>query len=256
MANTTQAWQPDESQQRVINLQQGIHLVLAPPGCGKTQILTERVRLARKNGVNYADMLCLTFTNRAARGMVERIKANIDDVAAAEVYVGNVHRFCSRFLYDNGLIAAETSVIDDDDALSILARYTEEDEMKVAESFKRRRDYFEIIFLSHLMHQIAQAHPKNLRLHADCLSAEDVHAMRKLCELNHIDFTPQAMTDIYLHASCFPFFSFPPPHIHNGNFLRPPEFSRLLWEMLPSSGRLYRKGRNISVCLYDIIARL
>ncbi len=203
MSNTTQAWQPDESQQRVINLQQGIHLVLAPPGCGKTQILTERVRLARKNGVNYADMLCLTFTNRAARGMVERIKANIDDVAAAEVYVGNVHRFCSRFLYDNGLIAAETSVIDDDDALSILTRYTEEDEMKVAESFKRRRDYFEIIFLSHLMHQIAQAHPKNLRLHADCLSAEDVHAMRKLCELNRIDFTPQAMTDIYLHASTY-----------------------------------------------------
>ena len=156
--------------------------MLAPPGCGKTQILTERVRLARKNGVNYADMLCLTFTNRAARGMVERIKANIDDVAAAEVYVGNVHRFCSRFLYDNGLIAAETSVIDDDDAL---------------------RDYFEIIFLSHLMHQIAQAHPKNLRLHADCLSAEDVHAMRKLCELNRVDFTPKAMPDIYLHASTY-----------------------------------------------------
>ena len=203
MPNTIQAWQPDESQQRVINLQQGIHLVLAPPGCGKTQILTERVRLARKSGVDYADMLCLTFTNRAARGMVERIKANIDDVAAAEVYVGNVHRFCSRFLYDNGLIAAETSVIDDDDALSILARYTEEDEMKVAESFKRRRDYFEIIFLSHLVHQIAHAHPKNLRLHADCLSAEDVHAMRKLCELSHVDFTPQAMTDIYLHASTY-----------------------------------------------------
>ena len=127
MPNTIQAWQPDESQQRVINLQQGIHLVLAPPGCGKTQILTERVRLARKSGVDYADMLCLTFTNRAARGMVERIKANIDDVAAAEVYVGNVHRFCSRFLYDNGLIAAETSVIDDDDVLSILARYRSEE---------------------------------------------------------------------------------------------------------------------------------
>ena len=56
--------------------------------------------------------------------MMERIKANIDDDSASEVFVGNVHRFCSRFLYDNGLIAAETSVIDDDDALSILARYT------------------------------------------------------------------------------------------------------------------------------------
>lgn len=202
MSHNLPSWQPDESQQRVILLQQGTHLVLAPPGCGKTQILTERVRQAHQNGVPYADMLCLTFTNRAARGMVERMKANIDD-DASEVYVGNVHRFCSRFLFDNGLIAAETSVIDDDDALSILARYTEEDEMKVLDSLKRRRDYFEIIFLAHLMHQIAHAHSKQLRLHADCLSAEDVQAMRKLCEIHHMDFTPQAMNDIYQHAATY-----------------------------------------------------
>ena len=34
---------PDESQALVINLQRGYHLVLASPGCGKTQILAERV---------------------------------------------------------------------------------------------------------------------------------------------------------------------------------------------------------------------
>ena len=34
---------PDASQQRVIDAEGGYHLVLAPPGCGKTQILTERI---------------------------------------------------------------------------------------------------------------------------------------------------------------------------------------------------------------------
>jgi DNA helicase-2/ATP-dependent DNA helicase PcrA len=50
--------------------------------------LAERLRKAHDLGVAYKDMLCLTFTNRAARGMKERINQNIDDDAADDVYVG------------------------------------------------------------------------------------------------------------------------------------------------------------------------
>ena len=46
MKEKTKEWTPDASQQYVINLQEGQHLVLAAPGCGKTQILTERIRKA------------------------------------------------------------------------------------------------------------------------------------------------------------------------------------------------------------------
>ena len=75
----TPAWQPDASQLRVIETPLGgYHLVLAPPGCGKTQILTERIRRAHDQGIAYDDMLCLTFTNRAARGMRERIAQYIE----------------------------------------------------------------------------------------------------------------------------------------------------------------------------------
>ena len=73
MKEKTKEWTPDASQQYVINLQEGQHLVLAAPGCGKTQILTERIRKALEQGIAIEDMLCLTFTNRAARGMMERI---------------------------------------------------------------------------------------------------------------------------------------------------------------------------------------
>ena len=38
------AFIPDASQELVLNLTEGLHLVLAPPGCGKTQILAERLK--------------------------------------------------------------------------------------------------------------------------------------------------------------------------------------------------------------------
>ena len=67
----------NEQQQTVIRAQGGYHLVLAPPGCGKTAVLAERVVWARQQGVPFTDMACLTFTNRAARGMRERIEQRL-----------------------------------------------------------------------------------------------------------------------------------------------------------------------------------
>ena len=86
----------DESQRKVVEATGGYHLVLAPPGCGKTHILVERIRRAREQGTDYADMLCLTFTNRAAREMINRIDAYIGNDEATDLQVGNVHHFCSR----------------------------------------------------------------------------------------------------------------------------------------------------------------
>ena len=76
----------DEFQQEVINLSSGYNLVLAPPGCGKTAILAERVKMAVNQGVCPENMLCLTFTNRAARNMRSRMEC--DD--SAKVFIGNV----------------------------------------------------------------------------------------------------------------------------------------------------------------------
>lgn len=193
----------DPCQQEVIEAGGGWHLVLAPPGCGKTQILTERIRRAHSQGVAYADMLCLTFTNRAARGMRERMNANLDDEGVQEVYVGNLHRFCSRFLFENNLVTADTSVIDDDDAISILSRFTGDDEMAVAADYSRHRAYAEVIQVSALMHQIKHNHPRDLRLHPDCLSADDVRALRLLCQKQRVEFTPSMMLDVYARTDVY-----------------------------------------------------
>lgn len=192
---------PDESQERVIKAGRGYHIVLAPPGCGKTQILTERIRHAHeKEGVPYSEMLCLTFTNRAARGMAERISQTIDDREVEDVFVGNIHRYCIRMLSAEGILPANTAIIDDDDAISIMARFMNEDEIRVMSDFKRSREYFNMIHLSQMMHQIKSDYPREVRLHPESLATEDIQVLRNICEMYNVEFNPKNMIRIYEHA--------------------------------------------------------
>lgn len=112
----------DQEQLLAINAANGHYLVLAPPGCGKTDILSERIARAKEQGVNFEDMLCLTFTNRASRGMRDRIRQKVG-VEASQVFVGNVHRFCSNFIFNNSLVPENTSIIDEDEMTDILLSF-------------------------------------------------------------------------------------------------------------------------------------
>lgn len=110
----------DAHQEEAIGLHKGRHLVLAPPGCGKTEILTERVRRALDAGVALTDMLCLTFTNRAARGMQERIEENFPERSMGGLYVGNLHRFCSKLLFESEAVPETATILDEDDAREVI----------------------------------------------------------------------------------------------------------------------------------------
>ena len=113
-----------EEQEQVIRLKKGIHLVLAPPGCGKTEILAIRVQRAiEEYNYNPSDMACLTFTNKAAREMEERIEEVCD---TSGMFVGNIHRYCIEFLKKNNLISISTSIIDEEEAGNILDELKED----------------------------------------------------------------------------------------------------------------------------------
>lgn len=200
MKNNMESWHPDDSQQRVIEAGSGYHLVLAPPGCGKTQILTERIRHAHSEGVDYADMLCLTFTNRAARGMAERIAENIDEGDIDTLFVGNIHRFCSRMLYSEAIIPAETAIINDDDIVSIMSSIMSDDELTALGDRNRRRGYMLAKQTAGLMYQIINNHPKEIRMHPECLTTDDITAVRLICKKENRQFTPQLLIDIYTDA--------------------------------------------------------
>ena len=106
----------------VINIKSGYNMVLAGPGCGKTDILAERIaRAYEQDGIDLSDMLCLTFTNRAARGMFDRIHSRLGN-DAVDLFVGNIHRYCSHFLFEESAsgVTGETSVMDEDDANEVL----------------------------------------------------------------------------------------------------------------------------------------
>ncbi len=114
----------DDKQFEVIRFNNGHALVLGAPGCGKTDILSYRVLLSHQAyNVDYKDMLCLTFTNRASREMKERIKTTVGDVMA-DLFVGNLHRFCIRFIYENDLVPIDVGIADDTEQEEIFAELT------------------------------------------------------------------------------------------------------------------------------------
>ncbi len=196
-------WTPDKSQQEILDLKLGQHLVLAPPGCGKTQILAERIRLALACGVKADDMLCLTFTNRAARGMRERVDLRVGKDKAQDVFVGNVHRFCSRFLFTNNIVPAESAIIDDDTIDSILAQYLNENEDAARRDFGKKRAHAQIMFFSHFMYDIINGVPRELRTHPECVTTADLAAMKELAKAIGKPFDASLMIDLYDHADFY-----------------------------------------------------
>ena len=118
-------FEPDKDQKKVIEFFGGTALVLAAPGCGKTEILSHRILEAHSRfGVPYSQMLCLTFTNRASREMKDRVGHTIND-DTSELFIGNLHRFCIRFLYLNQLVPIDTGIIDDTDQKDIIQELAE-----------------------------------------------------------------------------------------------------------------------------------
>jgi DNA helicase-2/ATP-dependent DNA helicase PcrA len=105
----------DEKQQAIVELYGKKAMVLAAPGCGKTRILADRIIYAAAvHNVGFDKMLCLTFTNRASREMADRISLRMGRIPEG-LFVGNLHRFCIRFLYANDIISPDTSIIEEED---------------------------------------------------------------------------------------------------------------------------------------------
>ena len=100
-----------EEQAEVIALASGHHLVLAPPGSGKTEMLARRIFSAVREGADPDRMLCATFTNRAAFEMRERVAREADNLRLPDV--GNLHHFCHSFLVSVGRLHPGKHVIDE-----------------------------------------------------------------------------------------------------------------------------------------------
>lgn len=131
----------DEHQKRIIDFCGDAALVLAGPGCGKTHVLARRIIVATcDSDIDPAGMMCVTFTNRAAREMKQRI-AEYAGYVPLSLFVGNMHRFCLRFLTVNELIEADTSVLDEEDRNQILATILPDTRAAAINSFLNKAAY-------------------------------------------------------------------------------------------------------------------
>ena len=94
-------------QRMVVEFGDGPLLVVAGPGTGKTRVLTERVRRLLSIGREHFRVLALTFTNKAAREMEDRL----DDLGDLRnrAFIGTLHGFCLDMLSDRGKPVGVTS---------------------------------------------------------------------------------------------------------------------------------------------------
>lgn len=91
-----------EAQNKAVHWDEGPVVVLAGPGSGKTAVLTERIkRILSESKEESFRILALTFTNKAAQEMSERIQAGVQSVEH-RLFVGTFHSFCSEILRTHG----------------------------------------------------------------------------------------------------------------------------------------------------------
>lgn len=105
-------------------------LILAGAGSGKTRVLTHRIaHLIRDREVAPRAILAVTFTNKAAREMRDRLQRLVGEATLDELSVGTFHAFCARLLRREArTVGLEPgfAIYDEADQLSVLRRAMDE----------------------------------------------------------------------------------------------------------------------------------
>ncbi len=91
----------NKEQREAVQTIQGPLLVLAGAGSGKTKLLTSRIAYLIQNGVKPRNILAVTFTNKAAKEMKERLGNILGENVVKYMWVGTFHGICGRILREN-----------------------------------------------------------------------------------------------------------------------------------------------------------
>ena len=179
----------------VLGLEFGRNLVIAPAGCGKTDILSERVARALAMGIPKEAMAVLTFTNRASREMLTRVTERLGVDVGDGLFIGNIHRYCIGLLYSNHVIPHDTVILDNMETDDILAQLSPEKEQYVLgynegneREQKRKRDaLFKMVMrMEHILVQYQLDHTEDVIMKAGMMNEE---ALAQMCAAVHKQIT-------------------------------------------------------------------
>src|SRR5205085_3511481 len=113
----------NERQREAVLTTEGPLMIVAGAGSGKTKVLTTRIAHLMHKGVDAFNILALTFTNKAAAEMKERVEKALGNTEARNLYIGTFHSVFARVLraeahrlgYPNNF-----TIYDTDDAKSVV----------------------------------------------------------------------------------------------------------------------------------------
>ena len=121
----------NSEQQKAVEHVDGPLLIVAGPGSGKTRVITHRIAyLVQEYGVTPYSILAMTFTNKAAREMRDRLNRLVGSDSDA-LTVGTFHSFCARLLRREGErvgLPRNYSIFDDDDQMAAIRQCLRESE--------------------------------------------------------------------------------------------------------------------------------
>jgi len=113
-------------QQEAVETTEGALLILAGPGSGKTRVIAHRIAyLVREKRVHPRRILAVTFTNKAAREMRDRVHALVGEKAGRDITLGTFHGVCARILrVDGEAVGVERSftIYDSTDQIAAVKR--------------------------------------------------------------------------------------------------------------------------------------
>ena len=118
----------NEAQKRAVEHQNGPLLILAGAGAGKTKTLTHRIMNLVKHGVLPQSILAITFTNKAAKEMRDRVGLLLaDDIGRP--FVSTFHSLGVKILRDNSHVLGITktfNIYDRSDSISLVKKILKE----------------------------------------------------------------------------------------------------------------------------------
>lgn len=113
----------NERQREAVITLQGPVMIIAGAGSGKTKVLTTRIAHLMRNGVDAFNILSLTFTNKAAKEMKERVEKILGSNEARNLYIGTFHSVFARLLRSDAPkmgYPSDFTIYDADDAKSVV----------------------------------------------------------------------------------------------------------------------------------------
>jgi DNA helicase-2/ATP-dependent DNA helicase PcrA len=161
----------NKAQYEAVTTTEGPLLVLAGAGTGKTRVITYRIaHLINNIGIPPYNVLAVTFTNKAAGEMKERIKKLVE--SGEDIWLGTFHSICLRILRRDGQaigLPAGFGILDQDDRLATIRdvikalnidhkKYPPKKYLNTISTFKNTRTYVEEKSPDEMVHRLADVY--------------------------------------------------------------------------------------------------